>query len=135
MTMGDLEAYRIKRGDLDRHTAVGGHATEWTRGVGREHDHAVAIPRAAVPDGRIGYGLRRRAEEIDLLQLTVREEPDEATVRRPEREPAAGCHVGPLAARDRLSRHMLERPEPKRSPFVRPRSGDQPGAIRRQCEM
>jgi len=62
------------------------------------------VPRATSASQRVRHDVRFDASQIDLLQLAVGKKPDRAAIRRPERI------AGSLGARERLRRHLIERP-------------------------
>src|SRR5258706_15030808 len=66
-------------------TAGSRHSQQWAVGH-REDDGVVRAPRAlTMRSGYIANNLRRPSAGIDLLQLVLSKEPNETSVRRPER--------------------------------------------------
>ena len=81
-----LAARGVERGRGLRRPARGGNTEDAGRRVGRVEDHAVPVPRAAAPVFDLADRQGRSPGDVDLLELLVGEERQEAAVRRPERE-------------------------------------------------
>src|SRR6266850_3971607 len=106
VAMRDLLARPVELGEL--HWNASGCPDPKQRSIcsRSEHNHTVAIPRAAVTPLRIAQGLWRGAEDIHLLQLAAGKEAEEPAVRGPER-------VGrSFAAVHGLRSQTVERTEP-----------------------
>jgi hypothetical protein len=93
-----------------------------------EHEDAVAVPCAAAATRRVRQHLRAAAPQIDPLQLAVGKKPNRAAIRRPERI------AGSLGARERLRRHLVERPHPELRHALGRRDERQLPAVGRQRE-
>ncbi len=87
--------------------ARGGDAVQRARAVGREDDHAVAVPGSAAAARRIAQGQRRAARGADLPQLAGREEADRRAVGRPERK-ARALRSGQRVGGQRVERAYVE---------------------------
>ena len=93
-----------------------------------EHEDAVAVPRAAAATRRVRQHLRAAASQIDPLQLAVGKKSNRAAIRRPERIARA------FGARERLRRHLVERPHPEPRRTLGRRDERQLPAVGRQRE-
>ena len=111
-----------------RRPTRGHHAHQGPAAVRGEHDDAVAVPRATAATRRVRQFLRAAASQIDPLQLAVGKKPNRAAIRRPERI------AGSFGARERLRRHLVERPHPQPRRALGRRDERQLPAVGRQRE-
>ena len=93
-----------------------------------EHDDVVVVPRATAASRRVRHSLRVAASQIDPFQLAVGKKPNRAAIRLPERI------AGSLGARERLRRHLVERPHPEPRRALGRRDERQLPAVGRQRE-
>src|SRR5712692_1850719 len=84
-----------------------------TRIVGREKNHAIAIPCSAASVRRIAKRLWRATGSIDFLELASREESDEPAVGGPERISNS------ISTSQRLSRNRIEWTHPEQLLSIR----------------
>src|SRR5579872_6998895 len=75
---------RFEFGNRRSLAATVGHAINHVMNSWRKQDDAVAVPSAAASKGSIAEILHDSAHGVDLLQLAIREEPNESAVGRPE---------------------------------------------------
>jgi len=82
--VGSFFTLCVERGQWYGRAASRRHTSEYVRDSRPKDDHAVRVPRAPARNRRVEQRLRRTARGLILFELTCREKPYEATVRRPE---------------------------------------------------
>src|SRR4029077_5863453 len=83
------------------------HTGETRVSTPREDNQSIAAPRGASWASSVTNGLGRSPGHIDLFELALRKEPEEAVVRRPKRMLCLLC------SRKRLCGRRIQRPHPQ----------------------